>query len=102
MTIGAPILKCDPIQSLSAGVGFKTCFSVLSRFLLETFLSMRDSLNRSCDPDDFYEPDDLDDPYKLGDLDLSSLFANPSYFESSDYAAFFPSTTRFVPLSLRS
>ena len=77
MTIGPPVLKCGPIQSLSAGVGFKTCFSVLSRFLLEHFLPMADSLNL----DDF---DDLDGPYKLGDIDLASVFVNPGYFESSD------------------
>lgn len=83
MTIGPPVLKCGPIQSLSAGVGFKTCFSVLSRFLLEHFLPMADSLNLD-DFADLDEPDDLDGPYKLGDLDLASVFVNPGYFESSD------------------
>ena len=99
MTIGPPTLKSPPTLSLSAGVGFKTCFSILSRFLLENFLPMADSLNRSHGLDDFVdldefvdlddfadldEPDDLDGPYKLDDLDLASVFVNPGYFESSD------------------
>ena len=80
MTIGPPTLKSPPTLSLSAGVGFKTCFSVFSRFSLQTFLSMADSFHWSHELDDFVEfdepddldyLDDLDDPDKLGDLDLA-------------------------------
>ena len=81
-----------------------SCLKPCLTFYQSQFLCVI-SLNDFEDFDDLgglVDFDDLDDSDELGDLDLASLFVNPSYFESSDSKAFFPHRARFVPLSLRS